>query len=175
MFRQLFKSFLFFPYLIITCYAQSDIKYDSQQGTNSNTTNEGWKGTKPFTVNNGKNTNPLLSDSALLVGNNTNINDSTKLIILKEYTNIKFKNKRTSNRYYRLLEIVKKVYPLAKLAGKRMEEYAAAVDTLKRGQIDDLVAQIEDEIKTKYGADLKKLGFREGIILLKLLFDLLAE
>lgn len=151
----LYKWFLFFPVVISMSYAQVDIRHDSQKATK--------------TYSQKKNTNPLLSDSALLAGNNTNINDSTKLMILNEYTNRKFNKKRTANRYYNLLNIVKKVYPLAKLAGNRMEEYAAAVDTLKRGQIDDLVAQIEEEVKTKYGADLKKLGFREGIILLKLL------
>lgn len=110
-----------------------------------------------------------LTDSALSAGNNTMINDSTKLLIMDEYTNKKFNRKRDQNRYYKLLNVVKKVYPLAKLAGKRMEEYAAAVDTLKRGQVDDLVAQIEDEVKTKYGSDLRKLNFKEGVILLKLL------
>ena len=111
----------------------------------------------------------LLSDSILSTGNNTMINDSTKLLIMDEYTTKKFSRKSDQKRYNRLLDIVKKVYPLAKLAGKRMEEYAAAVDTLKRGQIDDLVAEIEDEVKTKYGADLRKLTFKEGIVLLKLL------
>jgi hypothetical protein len=110
-----------------------------------------------------------LPDSTLYSGNNTLVNDSTKLMVMKDYTYRKFGNKREQKRYDRLYHIVKKVYPLAKLAGIRMEEYAAAVDTLKRGQVQDLVAQIEDEVKNKYGADLRKLTFKEGIVLLKLL------
>lgn len=169
---------LFVPFIILSSYAQVDIKYESQKATKIDSTTgsqsngkkskktDAQHGTKTFTK---KITDPLLSDSALLAGNNTNINDSTKLLVLNEYTNKKFKNRRTYNRYYNLLEIVKKVYPLAKLAAKRMEEYAGAIDTLKRGQVDDLVAEIEDEIETKYGADLKKLNFKEGVILLKLL------
>jgi hypothetical protein len=109
------------------------------------------------------------SDSVLYSGNNTNLNDSTKLLILHDYTNSKFGNKRDQKRYDRLYFIVKKVYPLAKLAGKRMEEYAAAADTLKRGQVKDLVAQIEEEVKTRFSMDLRRLTFKEGIVLLKLL------
>ncbi len=112
---------------------------------------------------------PRITDSAMYSGNNTIVNDSIKLYVLDDYTSRKFKKKSDQKRYDRLLAIVKKVYPLAKLAGQRMEEYAAAVDTLKKGQVDDLVAQIEDEVKNKYGADLKKLTFKEGIVLLKLL------
>lgn len=110
-----------------------------------------------------------IPDSILYSGNNSQINDSTKLLILHDYTNKKFSKKRDQKRYDRLLAIVKKVYPLAKLAGTRMEEYAAAVDTLKRGQVEDFVAAIEDEVQHKYGADLRKLTFKEGIVLLKLL------
>ncbi len=111
--------------------------------------------------------NPPLQDSLFLAGKDTLRDDSTMVIDLKPFR--KFSNKRDEKRYGRLAEIVKKVYPIAKMAGVRMEEYAAAVDTLRRGQIKDLVAQIEDEVKNKYGADLKKLTFKEGIVLLKLL------
>lgn len=110
-----------------------------------------------------------LSDSLLSVGNGTMLNDTTMLLVMDDYSKREFNKRGERNRYYRLLNTVKKVYPLAKLAGTRMEEYAAAIDTLRRGQVKDLVAQIEDEIQTKYGHDLRKLTFREGIILLKLL------
>jgi hypothetical protein len=110
-----------------------------------------------------------LPDSVLYSGNNTQINDSTKLYILKDYGNRRFAKKSDQRKYDNLLRIVKKVYPLAKLAGKRMEEYAAAVDSLRPGQVEDFILQVEDEVQNKYGADLRKLGFREGIVLLKLL------
>lgn len=109
------------------------------------------------------------SDSALYSGNNTNINDTTKLYILKDYSSRKFSNKRLRNKYEHLIEIVKKVYPIAKLAGIRMEEYAAAADTLKRGQVKDLVAQIEEEVKDRFSQDIRKLTPKQGIILIKLL------
>lgn len=109
------------------------------------------------------------NDSSLYSGNNTSLNDSTKLYILPDYNNRKFSKKSDQKKYNHLVEIVKKVYPLAKLAGTRMEEYAAAADTLRRGQVKDLVDQIEDEVKNKYGADLKKLTFKQAVVLLKLL------
>src|SRR5687767_1518206 len=109
------------------------------------------------------------TDSSLYSGNNTRLNDSTKLYVLDDYTNRKFKKKSDQRKYETLLRIVKKVYPFAKLAGQRMEEYAAAVDSLRPGQVEDFILQVEDEIQNKYGADLRKLGFKEGIVLLKLL------
>ena len=81
------------------------------------------------------------TDSALYQGNNTQLNDSTKLYILKDYGNKRFAKKSDQRKYDNLLRIVKKVYPLAKLAGQRMEEYAAAVDTLRKGQVEDFVLQ----------------------------------
>jgi hypothetical protein len=137
----------------------------AQVVTNKPITNKPIITTKP--VSNQSVTGP--SDSILYAGNNTTLNDSTKLLILHDYTNRKFANKRDQKRFDRLYAIVKKVYPLAKLAGKRMEEYAAAVDTLRRGQVKDLVAQIEEEVKTRFSTDLRKLTFKEGIVLLKLL------
>jgi hypothetical protein len=110
-----------------------------------------------------------LPDSVLYSGNNTQLNDSTKLYILKDYGNRRFSKKSDQRKYDHLLRIVKKVYPLAKLAGKRMEEYAAAVDSLRPGQVEDFILEVEDEVQNKYGADLRKLGFKEGIVLLKLL------
>ncbi len=110
-----------------------------------------------------------LSDSVLYSGNNTQVNDTTKLYVLGDYTNRKFSKKSDQRKYENLIRIVKKVYPLAKLAGQRMEEYAGAVDSLRKGQVEDFVLEVEDEIQNKYGADLRKLGFREGIVLLKLL------
>lgn len=109
------------------------------------------------------------TDSSLYSGNNTQLNDSTKLYVLDDYSNKKFKKKSDQRKYETLLRIVKKVYPLAKLAGQRMEEYAAAVDSLRKGQVEDFILEVEDEVKNKYGADLRKLGFKEGIVLLKLL------
>lgn len=108
-------------------------------------------------------------DSSLYYGNNTLVGDSMKMYILNDYTHRKFKKKSKQNKYDRLMRIVKKVYPLAKLAGMRMEEYAAKSQTLRKGEVEDFVAEVEDEIQVKYSADLKKLTFKEGFVLLKLL------
>src|SRR5690349_1187547 len=65
------------------------------------------------------------SDSALYAGDNTLENDTLKLYVLPDFVNRKFTKKSDQRKYDHLVEIVKKVYPLAKLAGVRMEEYAA--------------------------------------------------
>jgi len=122
---------------------------------------------KTFTPKKQVSTGP--NDSALYSGSNTQVNDSTKLYVLPDFSTRKFTKKSDQKKYDRMVEIVKKVYPLAKLAGFRMEEYAAAADTLRRGQVKDLVAQIEDEVKERFSQDLRKLTFKQGIVLLKLL------
>ncbi|MBP7850067.1 MAG: DUF4294 domain-containing protein [Lentimicrobiaceae bacterium] len=80
-----------------------------------------------------------------------------------------FKSKRDEIRFNRLMRNVKKVYPYAKLAGEKLNEYegqllAARSDTERKR----LMRQAEDELKVQYGDELKNLTFSQGKILLKL-------
>jgi len=69
----------------------------------------------------------------------------------------------------KLIRNVKKVYPYAKLAGIKLEEYEdillAAQDDKERKRI---MKQAEDELKEQYGDDLKDMTFSQGKILIKL-------
>lgn len=88
---------------------------------------------------------------------------------VKVYSERTFARKKDQRMYDRLIRICKKVYPYAKLAGVRMEEYGAALDTMKKKDVKKLVAQFEEEVQNKYGGDLKRMTFSEGRILLRLL------
>ncbi len=79
-----------------------------------------------------------------------------------------FGTKKQQNKYYKLVESIKKVYPYAKLAGERMKQYGDALNTMSKRERKDLINAFEDELKYKHGADLKKMTFTQGRILLKL-------
>lgn len=81
-----------------------------------------------------------------------------------------FKNKRQAKRNNKLIRNVKKVYPWAKLAGKKLIEYEsilAGMETEKEKR--RIMKQVEKEIQQEYGGELKKLTLSQGKILIKLI------
>ena len=81
-----------------------------------------------------------------------------------------FKNKRILRRTNRLIRYVKKVYPFAKTASKKLEEYDSILRTVdKEPQRRKIMRRAEKEINDEYGDDLRKLTFSQGKILLKLI------
>lgn len=74
-----------------------------------------------------------------------------------------------ANQNARLVHNVKKVYPYAKLAGIKLQEYEVmlrnADNDLQRRK---LMKQAEDELRAEFEDDMKKLSFRQGVILIKL-------
>lgn len=79
-------------------------------------------------------------------------------------------NPADAKRFSLLVRYVKRVYPYAKLAGMRFKEMNAQITAAKnRSERKKIIGSIEDEIKTKYGEELKKLTFSQGKILIKLL------
>lgn len=96
----------------------------------------------------------------------------SRVIVLPEFNVLElrtFKNKGLQRRYDRLVERVKRTYPLAKLAGERMRTYARVDSTGKRRDKKELIGQFEAELRQKYYHQLKRMSFADGRILLKLL------
>lgn len=96
----------------------------------------------------------------------------SRVIVLPEFSVLElraFKNKGLQRRYDRLVERVKRTYPLAKLAGERMKTYARVDATGKRRERKELIQQFEAELREKHFQQLKRLSFADGRILLKLL------
>ena len=99
-------------------------------------------------------------------------NDTLITIPLPEYevnARLPRKLKAQFRHYGKLVYHVKKVYPYARLAGIKLDEYE---DILKAAQSDkerrQLMKLAEDELKAEFEDDLKKLTFKQGIILIKL-------
>jgi hypothetical protein len=82
----------------------------------------------------------------------------------------KFKSKRDLRRYRRLIRNVKKAFPYAKLAKKKLDEIEANLVKLKTEKERKVyVKQVEKEIRYEYEDELKKLTITQGRILIKLI------
>lgn len=112
--------------------------------------------------------------------------DTIPLVFLSPVTVVskrKFKNARDERRYNRLYYNVLKVYPLAKAAGKRLEELEAELPSVPEQKQRAHVKAVEEELKKKYKQQLLNLTISQGKILIKLIdretsrtsFDLIKE
>ena len=80
-----------------------------------------------------------------------------------------FKSRADENRYRRLVHNVKRVYPYAKLAGIKYEEYSEIIQTLPtESQRRRAMRQAENELKAQFEDELIRLTFTQGLILIKL-------
>ncbi|MCF8227545.1 MAG: DUF4294 domain-containing protein [Bacteroidales bacterium] len=99
--------------------------------------------------------------------------DTIPVIQLDEVNVVGFtfvKTKRDARRMNRLIRHVKKVYPYAKLAGIKLEEYSKQLAEIEQGRKRrKLMKQVENEIEEEFGDDLRKLTFSQGKILIKLI------
>lgn len=71
-------------------------------------------------------------------------------------------------RFDRLVRNVKKVYPYARLAGIKLNEFDAMMAGLSDKEQRKLYKRAEEELKAEFGDELKGLTFTQGRILLKL-------
>ena len=79
-----------------------------------------------------------------------------------------FKSAADQRRFERLVRNVKKVYPYARIAGLKLNEYDLLMAGLSEKQQKKLLKRAEDELKAEFEGELKKLTFSQGKILLKL-------
>lgn len=80
-----------------------------------------------------------------------------------------FKNRADENRYRRLVQNVKRVYPYARLAGIKFDEYNELLVTLpNEAQRKRAMRQAENELRAQFEDELKRLTFSQGLILIKL-------
>ncbi len=81
-----------------------------------------------------------------------------------------FKNKRQARRYSRLVKNLKKVYPYAKLARKRLHEMEIHMETLASDREKrKYVNQVENDLKLEFEDDLRSMTYTQGRLLIKLI------
>ena len=99
-------------------------------------------------------------------------NDTVITIELPEYcVNAKMprKIKVLTRKHGKLIKNVKKVYPYAKLAGIKLNEYEEIlVDASSEKERKRLMKQAEKELRDDFEDDIKNFTFKQGIILIKL-------
>ncbi len=81
-----------------------------------------------------------------------------------------FANRFEKAKYMRLVRNVKRVYPYARLAGLKFEEYSEELSHLETdAQRRKKAKEIEKEIKREFEGELKRLTISQGHILIKLI------
>lgn len=80
-----------------------------------------------------------------------------------------FLTDRQAIKMTKLIKNVKKVYPYAKLAGIKLEEYEVILmNAQSEKERKEIMKRAEDELEAEYGEDLKKMTISQGKILIKL-------
>ena len=104
----------------------------------------------------------------IIEGNDTIIHKQLKQVIVFPKHN--FDSKRQQRRYSRLVEKVKKVYPLAVEARELLKEYEPIYNSLDdRRDQRKLMKGVEKELFRRHESELKKWSISDGKILLKLI------
>ncbi|MEI7596056.1 MAG: DUF4294 domain-containing protein [Bacteroidota bacterium] len=99
--------------------------------------------------------------------------DSVPLIDLPQisiYAERVFKNQREKARYTKLIRDVKKVYPYAKLAGIKINQYNSIISKIQDKKQREIQLKIaEEELKKEFKGEILKMTFSQGKILIKLI------
>ncbi|MBR9831188.1 DUF4294 domain-containing protein [Acidiluteibacter ferrifornacis] len=94
------------------------------------------------------------------------VNMGTVFVVEKKV----FKSKSDKRKYDRLERYVTKVYPYAKLAGDLLQTYNDTLQTIKNEvKRKAYMKKVEEELKTQFEGELKKLTVMQGVILVKLI------
>lgn len=105
--------------------------------------------------------------NAIIVdGDTIPVDEIPEITIYQKDTKINFSEDKKFNR---LVKNVKKVYPYAKLAGIKFNEYSGLLADIKNDKEKRrMMKKAQDELEAEFGEDLKALTFTQGKILLKL-------
>jgi hypothetical protein len=83
---------------------------------------------------------------------------------------ISFKSKGQAITWTKLVQNVKKVYPYARIAGKKMKEYNELLRPIEsKKERRQLIEKMQDELFAEFEKDLRNLTISQGKILIKLI------
>lgn len=87
------------------------------------------------------------------------------------FPEVKFNYNDELLKYQKLVYRVRKVYPYAKLAGKKLAEYKKVMDTIPTARGRKIfLKKAEKELEAQFGAEIRNLSFSQGKILIKLIY-----
>jgi len=79
-----------------------------------------------------------------------------------------FSSKREERKWSRLKRDVAKVYPYAKIAGKKLDEYNTKMIGMSERDQKRMLEKAEEEIKKEFEKDIRNMTLNQGRILIKL-------
>ena len=87
------------------------------------------------------------------------------------YPEAKFISQEDRVNYQKLVYRVRKVYPYAKLAAKKLDQYRRAIDTIQNNrERRKFIRKAQKELEEQFEDEIKKLSFSQGKILIKLIY-----
>ena len=122
----------------------------------------------PVKIMNRDTVTPIVVPGMILDG------DTLPYVDLKAFTVIppvKFDNYNELLKYEKLVYRVRKVYPYAKLASRKLEEYKKVLDTIStKKERKQFIKKAEKELEAQFGNEIRNLSFSQGKILIKLIY-----
>ena len=84
---------------------------------------------------------------------------------------VRFDNRREAARYDRLVYNIRLVYPYAKLAGIKLKQIKATLDTIQNEkQRKAFIRKSEKELDDQFGDQIRDMSYSQGKILIKLVY-----
>jgi len=103
---------------------------------------------------------------------------------IKVFAPLKFKTKSEAIQFTKLMRQVKTVYPLARIAAIKMQEYNNVIANVSSAsEKRKIMKNAEEDLKKQFEKEIRKLTFSQGKILIKLIdretkssaYDIIAE
>ncbi len=121
-----------------------------------------------FTVTTAQDTAKIMVPAQIIGSDTVPLLDVNAVVI---FPVMRFESKRESARYDKLVYNIRKVYPYAKLAGIKLNEYKKVLEGMKdEKERKVFIKKAEKELEEKFGKDIRDLTFSQGKILIKLIY-----
>ena len=112
--------------------------------------------------------NPTVVHAMIINGDTLPVVDLNTAIV---FPLVVFNNNRDMVRYDKLVYNVRKVYPYAKIAGAKFNEFKKTMDTIQTEKARKaFIKKAEKELEDKFGDQVRALTFSQGKILIKLIY-----
>ena len=96
---------------------------------------------------------------------------SVDMYAITVYPEVKFPSSEEMMKYQKLVYRVRKVYPYAKLASNKLDEYRRILDTISTNKRKrQFIRKAQKELEAQFGEEIKNLSFSQGKILIKLIY-----
>ena len=111
---------------------------------------------------------PIIVPGKIIDGDTIPYVDLNAITVFPQAT---FNNYNELLKYEKLVYRVRKVYPYAKLAARKLELYKKILDTIPTPRARKLfIKKAQKELEAQFGGEIKNLSFSQGKILIKLIY-----